>query len=131
MTETTLAEQYVANRHGVISCYDRLIVTGTAGVCDAGGMTSFLYSSGIRILDPLALPSRCASAAAGAQLEHVKTRPTSARKTRGPACWLHAATLLAQETAEELSEGDEAQGARSAATENTKFRRRLTSRKRS
>lgn len=86
MTERTLAEQYVANRHGVISCYDRFIVTGTLpGVCDAGGMTNFLYSSGIRILDPLALPSRCASAAAGAQLEHVKKQgPHPQGRPEGP-----------------------------------------------
>jgi hypothetical protein len=38
--------------HGVLSCYDRIIVTGTLpGACYAGGMTSFLFSRGIRIFD--------------------------------------------------------------------------------
>ena len=37
---------------GVLSCYDRLIVTGTVpGACYAGGMTSFVYAKGIRIFD--------------------------------------------------------------------------------
>jgi hypothetical protein len=41
-----------ANLHGVLSCYDRLIVTGTLpGACYAAGMTSFLFSRGIRIFD--------------------------------------------------------------------------------
>ena len=41
-----------ANLHGVLSCYDRIIITGTLpGACYAGGMTSFLYSRGIRIFD--------------------------------------------------------------------------------
>ena len=52
MAATTLTERYAPNLHGVLSCYDRLIVTGTLpGACYAGGMTSFLYSRGIRIFD--------------------------------------------------------------------------------
>jgi len=42
-----LTERYAPNLHGVLSCYDRIIVTGTLpGACYAGGMTSFLYSRG-------------------------------------------------------------------------------------
>jgi hypothetical protein len=38
--------------HGVLSCYDRIIVTGTLpGACFAEGMTSFLRVQGIRIFD--------------------------------------------------------------------------------
>jgi hypothetical protein len=38
MAATALAERYVANLHGVLSCYDRIIVTGTLpGSCHAGG----------------------------------------------------------------------------------------------
>ena len=52
MAATTLAERYAPNLHGVLSCYDRIIVTGTLpGACYAGGMTSFLYAKGIRIFD--------------------------------------------------------------------------------
>lgn len=52
MATTALAERYAANLHGVLSCYDRIIITGTLpGACYAGGMTSFLYSRGIRIFD--------------------------------------------------------------------------------
>jgi hypothetical protein len=47
-----LTERYAAKLHGVLSCYDRIIVSGTLpGACYAGGMTSFLYSRGIRIFD--------------------------------------------------------------------------------
>ena len=52
MAATTLTERYAPNLHGVLSCYDRIIVTGTLpGACYAGGMTSFLYAKGIRIFD--------------------------------------------------------------------------------
>ena len=45
MAAAALTDRYAANLHGVLSCYDRIIVTGTlAGACYAGGMTSFLYS---------------------------------------------------------------------------------------
>jgi hypothetical protein len=47
-----LAGRYAANLHGVLSCYDRIIVTGTLpGACYAGGMMSFLHAHGIRIFD--------------------------------------------------------------------------------
>ena len=79
---TLLTERYAANLHGVLSCYDRIIVTGTLpGVCYAGGMTSFLYSRGIRIFDypRFAEPLRerireraqHVCEAAGVQIEHV------------------------------------------------------------
>ena len=49
---TLLTERYAANLHGVLSCYDRIIVTGTLpGAYYAGGMTNFLYSCGIRTFD--------------------------------------------------------------------------------
>lgn len=47
MAATALTERYAANLHGVSSCYDRIIITGTLpGACYAGGMTSFLYAKG-------------------------------------------------------------------------------------
>ena len=37
---------------GVISCFDRIVLTGTMpGICDAQGMSSFLTTQGIRIFD--------------------------------------------------------------------------------
>ena len=82
MAATGLTERYAANLHGVLSCYDRIIVTGTLpGACYAGGMTSFLYSRGIRIFDyarfaePLRERIRQRAqevcTAAGVEIEHV------------------------------------------------------------
>jgi len=56
-----LTTRYSQNLAGVLSCYDRIIITGTLpGACYAGGMTSFLNSRGIRIFDypQFALPLR-------------------------------------------------------------------------
>ena len=45
--ETQLINRYAVNMHGVLSCYDRILITGTLpGACYAAGMTSFLYSRG-------------------------------------------------------------------------------------
>ena len=57
-----LTTRYSANLAGVLSCYDRIVITGTLpGACYADGMTSFLFSRGIRIFDytkEFALPLR-------------------------------------------------------------------------
>ena len=56
-----LTARYSENLAGVLSCYDRIVITGTLpGACFADGMTSFLYSRGIRIFDypQFALPLR-------------------------------------------------------------------------
>jgi len=82
MAATALTERYAANLYGMLSCYDRIIITGTLpGACYAGGMTSFLYSRGIRIFDyprfaePLRERIRQRAhevcEAAGVQIEHV------------------------------------------------------------
>ena len=48
----SLTERYRERMHGVLSCYDRVVVTGTLpGACHAKGMTSFLYTQNIRIFD--------------------------------------------------------------------------------
>jgi hypothetical protein len=49
-----LTTRYSKNLAGVVSCYDRIVITGTLrGACYADGMTRFLYSRGIRIFfDP-------------------------------------------------------------------------------
>jgi hypothetical protein len=49
---TPLTERYQTDLLGVLSCYDRIIITGTLpGTCYAGGMTGFLNSRHIRIFD--------------------------------------------------------------------------------
>ena len=81
--ETQLTKRYAANLHGVLSCYDRILIVGTVpGACYAAGMTSFLYSRGIRIFDyakfaePLCqvVRERAAQvcAKAGLEIEHVR-----------------------------------------------------------
>jgi hypothetical protein len=48
----SLTERYGARIAGVLSCYDRVVITGTVPViCYAEGMTRFLYAKGIRIFD--------------------------------------------------------------------------------
>jgi hypothetical protein len=48
----SLTERYGERIAGVLSCYDRVVVTGTLpGVCYAEGMTRFLYANKIRIFD--------------------------------------------------------------------------------
>src|SRR5271157_697237 len=47
-----LVERYDERIAGVLSCYDRIVITGTVpGICHAKGMTSFFYANGIRIFD--------------------------------------------------------------------------------
>ena len=47
-----LTERHMDRLAGVLSCYDRIVITGTLpGVCFALGMTSFLYAKGVRIFD--------------------------------------------------------------------------------
>jgi hypothetical protein len=78
----TLEERYAANLHGVLSCFDRIIIVGTLpGACYAEGMTSFLLAHKIKIFDypRFAEPLRerireraqevCA--AAGIEIEHI------------------------------------------------------------
>ena len=51
MTQS-LTERYDERITGVLSCYDRVVITGTLPViCYAEGMTRFLYATGIRIFD--------------------------------------------------------------------------------
>jgi hypothetical protein len=77
-----LTERYRERLAGVLSCYDRIIVTGTLpGACYAKGMTAFLSARQIRIFDyprfaePLRdrVRERAAdlAAAAGVTIEHI------------------------------------------------------------
>jgi hypothetical protein len=77
-----LISRYNEQIEGILSCYDRIVITGTLPhACYAGGMTAFLYTHGIRIFDypkwaePLrdAIRSRAEelASAAGIKIEHV------------------------------------------------------------
>ena len=47
-----LTERYPAQIDGVLSCYDRIVITGTIPqICYANGMTGYLYQNGVRIFD--------------------------------------------------------------------------------
>lgn len=47
-----LTERYKNDIHGVLTCYDRILIHGNiAGWCFADGMTAFLNSKGIKIFD--------------------------------------------------------------------------------
>lgn len=49
---SNIVERYGKRIKGVLSCFDRVVLTGTLlGACHAEGMTSFLYARGIRIFD--------------------------------------------------------------------------------
>ena len=48
----SLTKRYSAQIRGVLSCFDRIVITGTIpGVCYADGMSSYLRSHDIRIFD--------------------------------------------------------------------------------
>ena len=45
-------DRHACKIRGTLSCFDRVVITGTIpGACYAAGMTSFLYTNGIRIFD--------------------------------------------------------------------------------
>jgi hypothetical protein len=77
----SLMERYDDRIAGVLSCYDRVVITGTLPtVCYAEGMTRFLHASGIRIFDYPAFAQTlrdrvrdgaAALAATGATIEHL------------------------------------------------------------
>jgi hypothetical protein len=72
----SLIDRYGDRLAGVLSCYDRIVVTGTLPtVCYAEGMTRFLYAKGIRIFDypsfAMELRERVRGAAAGVEIERI------------------------------------------------------------
>jgi hypothetical protein len=49
---TPLTERYKNDLQGVLSCYDRMVITGTLpGICYARGMTNYLYANQIKVFD--------------------------------------------------------------------------------
>jgi carbamoylphosphate synthase small subunit len=101
---SALVERYDDRIAGVLSCYDRVVVTGTLPtVCYAEGMTRFLYANQIRIFDypefAMTLRDRVREAAAslaaeaGITIEHV-SRATSARKQSSLRSWSSVKTIL-------------------------------------
>ena len=78
----SLVDRYDDRIGGVLSCYDRIVITGTLpGVCYADGMTRYLHANGIRVFDypqfAMKLRDRvreCAAslaADAGVTIEHI------------------------------------------------------------
>ena len=52
-------EGYAERIAGVLSCYDRVVITGTLPtVCYADGMKRYLNARGIRIFDYLRIPTQ-------------------------------------------------------------------------
>ena len=50
--DTLLSERFAQELDGVLSCYDRVVITGNLHpLCYAQGMTRYLYQKGIRIFD--------------------------------------------------------------------------------
>ena len=69
-----LTDRYRDRLAGVLSCYDRIVITGTLpGACFAEGMTKLLRSRGIRIFDypVFAAELRDRVRAAAATIEHI------------------------------------------------------------
>jgi hypothetical protein len=77
-----LTERYAERIAGVLSCYDRMVISGTLPVvCYADGMTRYLNARGIRIFDyPQFAKTLCdrvretaaaVAAGAGVKIEHV------------------------------------------------------------
>ena len=49
---TLLMERYATQIAGVLSCFDRIVITGTLpGVCFAEGMAAYLRGHGVRLFD--------------------------------------------------------------------------------
>jgi len=80
-----LTERYGEHLAGMLSCYDRILITGTLpNVCYAGGMTHLLYSKKVPIFDytkfAMALRERVREQAqaiatkAGIAIEHIAKR---------------------------------------------------------
>jgi hypothetical protein len=94
-----VTERYRERLAGVLSCYDRIIVTGTLpGACYAQGMTAFLSARQIRIFDyprfaePLRDRVRVRAAelarSAGVTIEHVAKRAVRCKShTNAPRTW--------------------------------------------
>ena len=50
--QENLTERYRDKLAGILSCFDRLLISGTwPGICYAEGMTRFLFSRKIRVFD--------------------------------------------------------------------------------
>src|SRR5262245_8282506 len=90
----SLTERYDDRIAGVLSCYDRVVVTGTLPtMCYAAGMTRFLHAIGVRIFDYPQFAStlrdrvreRAASLAgqAGITIEHIAQEPHPQGSDRG------------------------------------------------
>ncbi len=85
---TTLIDRHANKIAGVISCFDRVVISGTIpGICHSQGMTDYLYYLGVRIFDytkwaaPLREEVRDNAARVakdnGLEIQHVRTNKLS------------------------------------------------------
>ena len=82
MAATAVTNRCAANLHGVLSCWDRIIVTGTLpGACYAPSPCASVFAS---------VRSRCTKPPT--RRSNTSTRATSTRKTSWRTCWPRAAT---------------------------------------
>ena len=95
-----LAERYWERLSGVLSCYDRIVTTGTLlGICYAAAMTSFLYAKGIRIFDYARFAEPLCERAEQLAAKQLRNSPLvllgfpSARCAPGGACCAMASTI--------------------------------------
>lgn len=80
-----LTDRYQEKLTGVLSCYDRIVITGTLPrICYAQGMTDYLYEKQIRIFDyprfaepfreQLRANAQALAKAHGIEIEHIRKR---------------------------------------------------------
>ena len=85
---TSLIDRHANKISGVISCFDRVVISGTIpGICHSQGMTDYLYYLGVRIFDytkwaaPLREEVRDHAARVakdnGLEIQHVRTNKLS------------------------------------------------------
>ena len=74
MSTKLMTEKYATDIHGVLNCYDRVLISGNLQpLCYAQGMTKYLYTHQIRIFDytkEFAEPLRTAIRARAQQVAH-------------------------------------------------------------
>jgi hypothetical protein len=97
-----LTDRYRDRLAGVLSCYDRIVITGTLpGACFAEGMTRILKARGIRVFDyptQFAAPLRDRvreapvrpAAAAGITVEHIVKSSIRKEDAWWPRFWRRA-----------------------------------------
>lgn len=101
-----LVERYKAQIAGTLSCYDRMVVTGTLPhVCYPEGMTHYLHTHDIPLFafpafaeglrERVRERAEVLAAEAGIAIEYISHRVASARKRWLPGCCGNAGSIQA------------------------------------